>query len=93
MRLRTLALLFTLSLVPGTALADRPSPEDEPMMTRSGSMQAPLIKRHFDQLDTDRDGRLNQVETVGVSLSNAFWELDRNRDGFLSRQEYDYHPN
>ncbi|WP_111413718.1 EF-hand domain-containing protein [Billgrantia lactosivorans] len=93
MRLRTLALLLALALVPSTALADRPSPEEEPMMTRSGSMEAPLIKRHFDQLDTDRDGLLSQAETIGASLSDAFWELDRNRDGYLNRREYDYHPN
>ncbi|MBW6390042.1 EF-hand domain-containing protein [Billgrantia antri] len=93
MKLRTLALLLTLALAPVTAFADRPSPEDGPLATRSGTMQAPMVKRHFEQLDADRDGRLNQAETVGVSLTDSFWELDRNRDGFLSRQEYDYHPN
>lgn len=93
MRLRTLALLFALALIPGTAIADRSSPEDGPLMTRSNSVEAPLVKRSFEAIDTDHDGRLSQAETVGVSLTDSFWELDHNRDGFLSRQEYDYHPN
>ena len=93
MRLRTLALLLALASVPITALAERPGPEDGPLMTRSGSMEAPLVKRSFGQLDTDDDGRLSQAETVGAALTDSFWELDHNRDGFLSRQEYDYHPN
>ncbi|MFW3615868.1 EF-hand domain-containing protein [Billgrantia antri] len=93
MRLGTLGLLLALASAPVTALAERPSPEDGPLMTRSASMEAPLVKRSFEALDADRDGRLAQAETVGVSLTDSFWELDRNRDGFLSRQEYDYHPN
>ncbi|NIC05625.1 hypothetical protein [Billgrantia bachuensis] len=93
MRLRTLALLLALALVPGTALADRPSPEDQPLMTRYGSGSTPMVKLSFDELDTDKDGRLSPAEVHQASLSDSFWELDRNRDGYLNRQEHDYHPN
>lgn len=93
MRLGILVLLLALASAPVTALAERPSPEDGPLMSRSGSMEAPLVKRSFEALDTDHDGQLSQAETVGASLTDSFWELDHNRDGFLSRQEYDYHPN
>ncbi|MCE8010790.1 EF-hand domain-containing protein [Halomonas daqingensis] len=93
MKLSIIALCLALAAVPGAALAERPSPEDSPLMTRSGSMEAPLVKRSFNQLDTDHDGRLSQAETVSAALTDSFWELDHNRDGFLSRQEYDYHPN
>ncbi|WP_010626809.1 EF-hand domain-containing protein [Halomonas sp. KM-1] len=93
MRLSTFVLCLALFAVSGAALAERPSPEDGPLMTLSGSVEAPLIKRSFDQFDTDHDGRLSQAETISAALTDSFWELDRNRDGFLSRQEYDYHPN
>ncbi|MGR2739262.1 hypothetical protein ACUY1T_12510 [Billgrantia sp. Q4P2] len=62
-------------------------------MTRSDSSTTPLVKRSFDELDTDHDGRLSPVETAGAALTDSFWELDRNRDGYLNRQEHDYHPN
>lgn len=93
MKLRMLALLLALAIIPGAALADRPDPESEPLMTRSSGMEAPLIKRSYDQLDTDQDGRLSRAETVGAAMTDSFLELDRNRDDFLSRQEYYYQPN
>ncbi|QOR39980.1 EF-hand domain-containing protein [Billgrantia diversa] len=93
MKLRVLALLLALAIIPGAAFADRPSPEDGPLMTRATGSTTPLLKRSFDELDSDRDGRLSPAETAQVSLLDSFWELDRNRDGFLNRQEHDYHPN
>lgn len=92
MRTRPLALLLALALVPGAALAERPSPGDEPLMAGADSSTPPTIKRSFEKLDTDHDGRLSPEETAQASLTNSFWELDRNRDGYLTRQEHDYQP-
>lgn len=38
------------------------------------------------QLDADRDGRISRVEAKGQIRQN-FDEIDRNRDGFIDRQE------
>ncbi|MGQ4879343.1 hypothetical protein ACOJCM_12330 [Billgrantia sp. LNSP4103-1] len=93
MKLRVLALLLALSVIPGAALADRPDPISKPLITYSSGHEAPLIKRSYEQLDADQDGRLSRAETVGAALTDSFVGLDRNRDDFLSRQEYYYQPN
>ena len=44
----------------------------------------------FLRLDSDRDGRLSRGEVRAVSRLNQQWDkLDRNSDGYLSREEID----
>lgn len=94
MKLRMLALLLALAVIPGAALADRASPEDQPLlMTDRGNLPAPMIKRSFNELDSDYDGRLSRAEAAESAMTDTFWELDRNNDGYLNRQEHEYHPN
>lgn len=93
MKLRVLALLLALAVIPGAALADRPYPEAEPLMTDSGSRPAPMIQRSFNELDSDYDGRLSPTEAAQGAQTDSFWVLDRNSDGYLTRKEYDYQPN
>ena len=44
----------------------------------------------FDKLDFDRDGRVSLAEAAGnADLIKGFDRADRNRDGKLTRREYD----
>ena len=56
-------------------------------LTASIAAAAPDSQR-FDQLDTNRDGRLSREE-VGAdpALAQRFEQMDVNKDGFLSRDE------
>ena len=44
----------------------------------------------FDQLDTDRNGTINADEAIGYALlANDFIKADANRDGRVSKREYE----
>ncbi len=47
---------------------------------------AGLTREHFDQMDTNRDGKLSEAEYRRF-MDDAFDKLDTNRDGQLSRDE------
>ncbi|MBB3331562.1 Ca2+-binding EF-hand superfamily protein [Halomonas campaniensis] len=86
-RLAIAALLGSL-LVPGLAWAEgEPFPQHRMEPTRAESM-APQGRDHFARLDTNGDGRISAEEATRRSLPEPFWELDRNQDGYLTRQEY-----
>lgn len=91
MKLSTQVLLLALVALPCAALADRSSPEDQPLYD-SGSRPESMIQHSFDELDADHDGRLSTAEASQGTLSDSFWLLDRNDDGYLTRQEHDYRP-
>lgn len=45
--------------------------------------------KSFDDLDIDRDGRISLAEAEkDVDLSRAFVTADRNKDGYLSSEEF-----
>lgn len=41
----------------------------------------------LNQMDTNNDGKLSQVETKGP-LSNDFAQIDKDKDGFISEAEF-----
>lgn len=48
---------------------------------------------HFQQLDTNQDGRLTQQEVAqNPEISRAFSDLDENGDGQLSAEEFSKYP-
>lgn len=86
-RLAVAALLGSL-LVPGLAAADgEPFREHRMEHTRAES-SAPQGRDHFARLDTDRDGRVSVTEAGQRPLPESFWLMDRNGDGFLTKQEF-----
>ena len=54
-----------------------------------GRMQAEKAMKRFDELDADKDGRLSREEVKDVGYLNESYEKhDKNKDGFLSWEEY-----
>ena len=52
-----------------------------------GEQRKPWIANHFDELDTNRDGKVSRTE-MSAEGSKAFAAYDRNRDGRISGDEY-----
>ncbi len=48
----------------------------------------PRLPEVFAEIDTDKDGKVNQVEFVNYELRRRFAAADVNKDGRLSREEY-----
>jgi hypothetical protein len=55
----------------------------------SGPYSAVDIARAFLEADTNHDGDLSRAEAQRIALPVPFDDLDRNRDGLLSRFEYE----
>ncbi|MFY0989785.1 hypothetical protein [Halomonas sp. C05BenzN] len=90
-RLALAALLGSL-LVPGFAWAEgEPFRQHRMEQTRVESV-APQGRDHFARLDTNGDGRISAEEAARRNLPEPFWLLDRNQDGYLTRQEFRYRP-
>jgi Ca2+-binding EF-hand superfamily protein len=54
------------------------------------ALPAAAADERFDKLDFDRDGRVSLAEAAGnADLVKGFDRADRNRDGKLTRKEYD----
>ena len=92
--------LSVLALVASAAHADSPSRAKKPSATTGSSAPAekarpaakakPENDRAFKALDLDGDGAISKAEAAGnAQLVNAFDRADRNRDGKLSRAEYE----
>ncbi len=94
MKFRTIALFLTLAAVSFPAFADRYMPDNEGSMIIRPTGNIGYVAQHrFDRLDANRDGRLSPEEASKASMSDVFWVRDINRDGTLSRQEFDRLPN
>ncbi len=52
-----------------------------------GDQRKPWIANHFDELDTNGDGKVSRAE-MAAEGSKAFAAYDRNRDGRISSDEY-----
>lgn len=86
MKAQKTALFLALALTSGVALAERGAEELQiPLATSSGVSQ-----NGFEKLDLDDDGRISREEAEAGSLPGIFHFMDRNRDGELSRQEFNY---
>lgn len=58
-----------------------------------GSEEEKGSEAHFQQLDTNQDGRLTQQEVAqNPEISKAFSDLDENGDGQLSAEEFSKYP-
>jgi hypothetical protein len=74
---------------------DRPPPKDkdEPRAPGGGGdgPRLPWLAAHFDELDTDGDGVLTLAE-LKSEVEKTFAGYDRNKDGRLTRDEYEADP-
>ena len=77
---KTLIALALAAVIPlGAAMAgEQQYPKD-----KSGTMSGP----GFDKLDTNRDGRISQVE-ASVDSTIVFSSADANGDGYLDKTEW-----
>ena len=51
----------------------------------------PRLARHFDQIDTNRDGQLSpeELKAAHQNMKNAMFDrMDANHDGVISREEF-----
>jgi outer membrane protein assembly factor BamB len=55
----------------------------------SGVSRMPPFERLLEQADADHDGRLTRSEAPGGPVRQHFLYLDANKDGFVTRQEYE----
>merc|ERR1719232_1890035 len=68
---------------------------EKQLMQQKHEDQQKEASKQFDQLDTDKDGRLTRIELskllieTGLQLTDQFWkESDLDSDGFISLQEF-----
>jgi hypothetical protein len=92
-----------LALAVGSSYADTSNSKDKGKMERKASSSAgstvpaatspaldPVSEQRFKALDIDGDGAISKAEAAGnADLVTGFDRADRNRDGKLSRKEYD----
>jgi len=51
----------------------------------------PRLAKHFDQIDTDRDGQISpeELKAAHQAMKNAMFDrMDANHDGVISRDEF-----
>ncbi|MDR1076126.1 MAG: EF-hand domain-containing protein [Xanthomonadaceae bacterium] len=85
-----MAILAAIAAGGGVAVAqthnDAPPP---PMGAGHGGFGGPGGPGGGMRLDTDRDGRVSRAEAaVDTRLAERFDELDKNKDGFLDREDF-----
>lgn len=85
--------ILALVAFSGLAVADRYTPEDATFLATSSQERGAQLQSNFATIDSDRDGRISTQEAAQRPLPDAFWVLDRNRDGYLTVHEYNYRPN
>jgi hypothetical protein len=79
---KTVIALTLAAMIPlGSAVAN-----DQYSKDKSGTMSA----SGFDQLDTNRDGRISQAE-ASVDTNLVFSSADTNGDGYLDKNEWKSH--
>ncbi|MDI5985407.1 hypothetical protein QLQ85_11465 [Halomonas sp. M4R5S39] len=87
MKTQKTALFLALALASGVALAERGAADLQiPLATSTGTSD----QNSFEKLDLDNDSRLSHDEAEAGTLPRIFLFMDRNHDGVLSRQEFNY---
>ncbi len=51
--------------------------------------QTPAASHKFEDVDTNKDAMVSQAELVNAGLNTSFGSLDTDRNGSLSKSEYD----
>ncbi|MFQ3786323.1 hypothetical protein [Halomonas sp. A29] len=88
MKAQKTALFLALALASGVAFAERGAEELVPAVATSSATG----QNSFEQLDLDGDGRISREEAQAGTLPEIFLFMDRNHDGVISRQEFNFHP-
>ncbi|QOR37733.1 EF-hand domain-containing protein [Billgrantia diversa] len=82
------ALFLALVLSSGVALAEMGAEELIPPSAYSNASG----QNGFEQMDHDGDGRISHEEAKAGSLPEVFVILDRDHNGAISRQEFNFRP-
>lgn len=89
MKAQKTALFLAFALASGVALAEMGAGELQvPRPASSGSS----AQNSFDDLDVDGDGRISREEAEAGTLPENFLIMDRNHNGSLSHQEFNFRP-
>lgn len=89
---RALPLALTLGLAASAALAQKslvPNLDEEGRRGEIARINAEKARGRFAAADADKDGRLSKDEVTGITyLNEGFDKFDKNKDGFLSWEEF-----
>lgn len=80
---------FAPLLLAGTlATAQTSTPQTPPAAAQAANEQATLDAA-FKAADTDKDGKLSNAELIQIPvLATKFADLDKNKDGFVTSDEF-----
>jgi hypothetical protein len=93
-----LALASTLLVTPSWAQTAAPAPAALPVVPAATAAQplpanrwtAPQIRQAFELADADTSGELTRTETQRLAMvPKPFEDMDQNKDGLISRAEYE----
>lgn len=85
---QVLAMLLGSLLISTVAWADGEPLKERRMQDANFAARSVPYTSTFTRLDADNDGRVSLIEAGNHPLPEPFWMMDRNRDGYLSPQEY-----
>ena len=85
----TFAVAQTATPATGVKAAQRIDANGDGVIDRAEAAKAPRLAAKFDQLDTDKDGRISRTEANAGNAGFAarFTEMDANKDGYLDRSD------
>ncbi len=93
-----LSLLFSMTLMVTTTackskkeVANYNQSEVQTKNKKRGEKQGPPSVEEVFKMDTNNDGKLSQSEVKGP-LSDRFSEIDTDKDGFISKKEFQNAP-
>ncbi len=89
--MKLIALISTLMIIGGSALAQEPKKSDQPAKPGDAKPRPSLTAEQvvddiLRRMDTNKDGKISRSEAKGVIADN-FDRIDTNKDGYLDRQE------
>ena len=85
----TFAVAQTATPATDVKAAQRIDANGDGVIDRAEAAKAPRLAAKFDQLDTDKDGRISRTEANAGNAGFAarFTEMDANKDGYLDRSD------